>query len=191
MKKIRFALLIAGLGASAQALAEGGGFYLGGSLGRAEAKEDACSITGFTCDRKGEMAWAGFAGLMVNKHFGIEGAYHNLGKIVEQADATGQRAWVKTRLGELVAVVAYPIQKFAIYGKGGGYYAKSTQTGSFVPPETVSTTKQWTYGAGVSWDVLTHAGLRLEWQRYNNLGGQEIGFRTDVELMSLGAYIKF
>jgi hypothetical protein len=39
--------------------------------------------------------------------------------------------------------------------------------------------------------VFRHFGLRAEWQRYNNLGGQEIGFRTDVDLMSLGAYFKF
>ena len=145
MKKIKFALLVAGLAASAQALAEGGGVYFGGSLGKAESKEDACfrdSSSGFSCDRKGEVAWAGFAGVMVNKHFGVEGGYHNLGKIVEVAnDTTGDRAWVKSYIGELVAVAAYPIQNFAIYGKGGGYYAKSTMTGSFVPADTKSTTK--------------------------------------------------
>lgn len=195
MNKSKFVALLVGLAVSAPALAEGGGFYFGGSLGKAESKEDACFqdvSSGFTCDRKGEVAWAGFAGVMVNKYFGVEGGYHNLGKIVEVANATtGDRAWVKTRLGELVAVAAYPIQSVSIYAKGGGYYAKSTMTGSFVAPETVSTSKQWTYGVGVSWDVFTHAGLRAEWQRFNNIGGQEIGFRTDVDLMSLGAYIKF
>jgi hypothetical protein len=195
MKKIKFALLAAGLAASAQALAEGGGVYFGGSLGKAESKEDACFRdlnTGFTCDRKGEGAWAAFAGVMVNKYFGVEGGYHNLGKIVEVAsEATGDRAWVRSYIGELVAVAAYPIQNFAIYGKGGGYYAKSTQTGSFIAAETKSTNTQWTYGVGASWDVFRHAGLRAEWQRFNNVGGQEIGFRSDVDLMSLGAYIKF
>ena len=55
----------------------------------------------------------------------------------------------------------------------------------------IQPTTQWTYGAGASWDVFTHAGLRVEWQRFNNVGGQEVGLRTDVDLMSLGAYIKF
>jgi len=194
MKKIKFALLVAGLAASAQALAEGGSFYFGGSLGKAESKDTACFAPSpaFTCDRKGEGAWAVFAGVMANKYFGVEAGYHNLGKIVEVAnDTTGDRAWVRSYVGELVAVAAFPIESFAIYAKGGGYYAKSTQTGSFIPADTKSTTKQWTYGVGASWDVFKNAGLRVEYQRFNNIGGQEIGFRTDVDLMSLGAYLKF
>ena len=195
MNKSKFVALLIGLAVSAPAFAEGGGFYFGGSLGKAESKEDACFRdlnTGFTCDRKGEGSWAAFAGLMMNKYFGVEGGYHNLGKIVEVANATtGDRAWVRSYIGEVVGIAALPIQSVSLYVKGGGYYGKSTQTGSFIAPDVKSTTKQWTYGAGVSWDVFTHAGLRAEWQRFNNLGGQEIGFRTDVDLMSLGAYLKF
>src|SRR5258706_6348141 len=197
MKKIKFALFVAALAASAPALAEGGGFYLGGSLGKAESKEDACFLTpagaaATTCDRKGEVAWAAFAGVMANKYFGVEGGYHNLGKIVEVANAaTGDRAWVRSHIAELVGFAALPIRSTALYVKGGGYYAKSSQTGSFIPSETKSTNKQWTYGVGASWDVFRHAGVRAEWQRFNNVGGPEIGFRTDVDLMSLGAYFKF
>jgi hypothetical protein len=195
MNKSKFVALLVGLAISAPAFAEGGSFYFGGSLGKAESKEDACFTTpasaGYTCDRKGEGAWAAFVGLMMNKYFGVEGGYHNLGKVVEVADATGNRAWVRGYIGEVVAVAAFPIQSVSLYAKAGGYYGKTTQTGSFVAADTMSTTKQWTYGAGVSWDVFRHAGLRAEWQRFNNLGGQEIGFRSDVDLMSLGAYFKF
>jgi hypothetical protein len=194
MNKSKFVALLVGLAVSMPVLAEGGSFYFGGSLGKAESKEDACTWVdpSFTCDRKGEGAWAAFAGLMFNKNFGVEGGYHNLGKIVEVSSAaTGDRAWARSYIGELVAVAAYPMQSVSFYAKGGGYYAKTTLTGSFVAADTKSTAAQWTYGVGVSWDVFTHAGLRAEWQRFNNIGGQEIGFRTDVDLMSLGAYIKF
>jgi len=194
MNKSKFVALLIGLAVSVPAFAEGGSFYLGGSLGKAESKEDACfrdANAGFTCDRKGEGAWGAFVGAMFNPYFGVEGGYHNLGKIVEVADATGQRAWVRGYIGELMAVAAFPIRSVSLYAKGGGYYGRTTMTGSFITGDVVSTTKQWTYGAGVSWDVFRHAGLRAEWQRFNNLGGQEIGFRTDVDLMSLGAYFKF
>jgi len=195
MNKSKFVALLVALAVHAPALAEGGAFYFGGSLGKAESKEDACfrdSSTGYSCDRKGEGAWGAFVGVMVNQYFGVEAGYHNLGKVVEVANAaTGDRAWVRSYIGELVAVAAFPIQSVTLYGKGGGYYGKSTQTGSFVTADTESTTKQWTYGVGVSWDVFRHAGLRAEWQRFNNLGGQEIGFRSDVDVMSLGAYLKF
>ena len=195
MNKSKFAALLLGLAFSAQALAEGGGFYFGGSLSKAESKDTACFMPSpaFECDRKGELAWAAFAGLMFNKYFGVEGGYHNLGKIVEVSSAaTGDRAWVRSYIGELLGVAAFPIgDSFSIYAKGGGYYARSTMTGSFVAADTKSTNKQWTFGAGASWDVFKHAGLRAEYQRFNNVGGQEIGFRTDVDVMSLGAYIKF
>ena len=198
MNKSKFVALAFGLAVSGQALAEGGGFYLGGSLGKAESKTDACfqdNASGFTCDRKGEGSWGVFTGVMFNKYFGIEGGYHNLGKIVEVANATtGDRAWVRSYIGEVLAVAALPgvgHESITLYVKGGGYYARSTQTGSFIPADTKSTTKQWTFAAGMSWDVFKHAGLRAEYQRFNNLGGQEIGFRSDVEVMSLGAYLKF
>jgi hypothetical protein len=197
MNKSKFVALVFGLAVSGQALAEGGGFYLGGSLGKAESKEDACAWAGpgFTCDRKGEGAWGVFTGVMFNKYLGIEGGYHNLGKIVEVANAaTGDRAWVRSYIGEVMAVAALPgvgFQSLTFYVKGGGYYAKSTLTGSFVTQYTDSRTTQWTYAAGASWDVFKHAGLRAEYQRFNNIGGQEIGFRTDVDLMSLGGYFKF
>ena len=130
---------------------------------------------------------------MFNRNFGIEGGYHNLGKIVELADATtGDRAWVRTRLAEVVAVAALPwVAGITFYAKGGGYYARSKGTGTFAFAGADSTTKQWTYGAGASWDVFKYAGLRAEYQRYNNVGGREIGLRTDVDLVSLGAYFKF
>jgi len=200
MNKSKFVALVFGLAVSGQVLAEGGGFYFGGSLGKAESKEDACFTSsgvygaGFTCDRKGEGAWGVFTGVMFNKNFGVEGGYHNLGKIVEVAnDATGDRAWVRSYIGEVLAVAALPgvgFESLTFYVKGGGYYAKSTLTGSFTQYSDSRTT-QWTYAAGASWDVFKYAGLRAEYQRFNNIGGKEIGFRSDVDLMSLGAYIKF
>ena len=196
MNKSKFAALLVGLAGLAAALpaAAQTSCYVGGSLSKAESKDTACFMPSpqFTCDRKGELAWSAFAGLMFNKYFGVEGGYHNLGKIVEVADdSTGDRGWVRTRMGEVVAIGAFPIgDSFSIYAKGGGYYAKSTLTASFAP-SAESTTKQWTFGAGAAWDVFKHAGLRAEYQRFNNVGGQEIGLRTDVDVMSLGAYIKF
>jgi hypothetical protein len=194
-KSIFAALFLAGLAAIAPPAVAQGSVYFGGSVGNAESKENACFATGgtVTCDRKGEVAWSAFGGVMFTPNFGIEGGYHNLGKIVEAADATtGDRAWVRTRLGEVVAVGALPwIAGITFYVKGGGYYARSKYTGTFGPAGADSTTKQWTYGAGVSWDVFKHAGLRAEYQRFNNVGGREIGLRTDVDVASLGAYLKF
>jgi opacity protein-like surface antigen len=130
---------------------------------------------------------------MVNRYFGMEVGYHDLGTLVEQHDLATQTqtASVKTKLSEFVFIAAYPwLDRVSIYAKGGGYYARSTLTSDFLAPAQ-SKARQYTYGAGVSWDIFRHSGVRLEYQRYNNIGGAEVGFHTDVELASFGAYFKF
>ena len=65
-------------------------------------------------------------------------------------------------------------------------------TGSYAPRRVQHHAGQWTYGAGVSWDVFKHAGLRVEWQRYNNVGGHDDRLSAPTSnLMSVGAYLKF
>ena len=163
-------------------------FYVGVMGGNAVAKEDACAFSGMSCDRRGQI-WGGFGGLMLNRHFGMEAGYRTLGKIVEQDDpATGNHMWVRTRAGDLVAIGALPVNRLTVYGKFGGYWAKSRLTSSFQNSDE-NTSRGWTYGAGLSFDVLSHFAVRLDWQRFNNVQG--INFTADIEAVTLGALIKF
>lgn len=198
MKKSRSTLALfafaAALVLAHPALAQDGMvFYFGGSFLKPQAKEDICQqYPAMTCDRQTERAWGAMVGLMFNRNWGVEAGYRNLGKVVEQSDAaTGQRRWVRTRLGEFVGVGSYPIaERWAVFGKFGGYVAKSRLTSSFEDSDT-SSTHQWTSGLGVQYNPYRYLGLRLEWQRYNNLGGKEVGFRTDVDAIGLGALVRF
>ena len=186
MNKIKFTLLIAGLALAQGALAQG--FYLGGSLGKAQAK-DGCMNAAFACNAQ-DPSWSAFAGYMFDAKWGLEGGYRNLGRISDQNDGMGNTAYVKSRVFDVAGVGVLQIEKLSVYGKAGVYHAKSTLTSTFLP-EGSRTNRQFTYALGVGWNFTRHLTARLEWQRYNNLGGGAIGFISDVEATSLAGVFRF
>lgn len=201
MKKIKFALFFAGLaglaGAAPAAWAQAS-FYFGGSVGNSQAKQSACTLdnTTFACDRS-DTNFGGNMGFMFNPNWGIELGFRDLRKVTEQTDALGDTAIMTSKAGDAVIVAAVPFSqiglgdRMSVYGKAGGYYAKTKVTSNFLGADAESKNKQWTYGLGVRYDIFRHLGLTAEWQRYNNLGGKEIGVRTDVDVFSGGFVIAF
>jgi OOP family OmpA-OmpF porin len=192
MNKSKFAALVLGLAGFLAALPAGAqSFYFGGSIGNSQAKEEACPGGAATCDRS-DTNWSGNIGFMFSPNWGMEMSYRDLGTIVESTDGVGGTSNWKTKAGDLVLVGALPVHSVSFYAKAGGYYAK-TKLDSSIPGVTnaETSTRQWTYGAGIRWDVMRHVALRVEWQRYNNLGGQDVGFVSDVETLSGGVLIFF
>jgi opacity protein-like surface antigen len=191
MKKSKSALVILGFAAATavcvQAAAQDSGVYLGGSAGTATGKDSCNGAISLPCNRSGT-SWGVHAGYQAC-FLGLEIGYRNLGKISEQT-GVGQHAEVKSRLGEALLVAGLPVERLRVYGKGGIYRAKSTFKSDFLA-EGSSTRAGWTLGAGLSYDITRHLAVRLEWQRYNDLGGDAVGFRTDVDVSSLGAILRF
>lgn len=191
MNKSKFAAFLvslAGLAATLPAAAQSS-FYVGGSIGNSEIQEDACRGAQFGCDRS-DTNWSGNVGMMFNPNWGVELAYRDFGKIVEQDNGDGTSANWKTKAGEIVIVGALPINKLIIYGKFGAYYAKTKLESNYLA-EGESKNKQWTGGLGVGYDLFRHVRIRAEWQRYNNLGGNEVGIRGDVNVVSGGIVFIF
>lgn len=190
MNKSKFVALFAALTAfAAAAPAAAQSFYFGGSIGNTEAHEDACQGAQFGCDRS-DTSYSGNVGFMFTPNWGVELAYRDFGKVVEQDNGGGNTATLKTKSGEAVVVGAVPFYKVSFYGKAGGYYAKTKLQSTFLT-EGESNNKQWTYGVGVRYDVFRHFAVRAEWQRYNNVGGKEVGVRADVNVLSGGVLIVF
>jgi opacity protein-like surface antigen len=197
MTKSKFVALLIGLTGFAAAFpaAAQKSFYFGGSIGNTEAHEDACQGAQFGCDRS-DTNYAGHVGFMFTPNWGIELTGRNLGKIVERTfddggGVMGSAEW-KTKAADAVIVGAFPIHKFAIYGKAGGYYARTNVQSS--SPQVTSaerTNRQWTYGVGVSYDVFSWVRVRAEWQRYNNVGASDVSMRADVNVISGGVVIVF
>ena len=164
-------------------------FYIGGSLGHTTSKEDTCSGAAFACDRR-DTNWGVQMGVDFNRFVAAEVAYRNLGKLQEQNDGAGQSSEVRAKAVELTAIAGLPVEKVTVYVKGGAYRAKSQRTSTFLA-EGDTTNTNWTMGAGVRYDIFQHLGVRLEYQRYNNLGSAVVGFRGDADTFSLGVVLRF
>lgn len=168
--------------------------YFGGSVGNTEAHSDACQGAAL-CDRS-DTGYSGNVGMMFNPNWGVELAYRDFGKVVEASDGMGNNAEWKVRSGEAVLVAALPFnqlglsERFALHGKLGGYYAKTKLTSNYLP-EAEKSNRQFTYGFGMSYDVLRHLRLRAEWQRYNNVGANDVAMRADINVMSVGLLLVF
>jgi len=164
--------------------------YVGVSFGTSDYK-DACqdvSGPGISCDDKAT-AWRIFGGYQFNRHFAAELAYHNLGEI-EASNSFGAKATIKATTWDLVGVGLLPFgTNFAGYGKLGLYYGKTEASSNFgISGDDTNTGLTW--GLGVQWDPMPPLGLRLEWQQYNDVGGDDSG-KGNINVLSLNALWRF
>jgi OOP family OmpA-OmpF porin len=148
--------------------------YIGGSLGRSDFKAPSETDT----------AWRLFGGYQINRNFAAEIGYHNLGEVnFAQGDRNAQ-VW------ELVGVGAWPVATaLSVYGKLGGYYGTSELKSSVVPSGD-DTNGGLTYGFGAQYDFMPQTAVRLEWQRYDQVGGSRTG-ETDIDVLNVGLLYRF
>jgi OOP family OmpA-OmpF porin len=166
------------LPSAAQAPFDLGGLYLGASVGESKLKD--CGLPG--CDDK-DTAWGAQLGFQFNRYFAAEGGYRDFGKF----DFTGGDA--KANAWELVAVGSYPLNdQFSVYGKAGGYRGETKVGGLFSAKEH---NNDLTYGAGLRYDFTRNVAVRGEWQRYNDLGGDAVGGKRDLDTWNVGVVYTF
>jgi OmpA-OmpF porin, OOP family len=196
MSKARSSFAIIGL-ASALAFtgpsfAQDGAFYVGGSIGQTDVK-DGCTglnVPGVSCDDE-DTSWKIFGGYQFNRNFALELGYVDLGEV--KASGPGGTATIEATAFELVGVGMLPLaNNFSLYGKIGLYRAEtevSVNTFLLVASEDESNTDL-TFGIGAQFDVSKQFAIRAEWQRYQDVGGGDIG-ESDVDVISVGALFRF
>jgi len=176
------------------AFAQDASFYLGGSIGQAEA-EGVCDdlqtiVTGIgtvsSCDEK-DSAWKLFGGYQFNRHFAIEASYFDYGSV----SASGQTFGVPFRItGDatafgLAAVGILPVANhFSLFGKlgllrtevdvtasgvGGAFTESDSETGLHV-------------GIGLMFNLGRNFSIRAEWERNDE---------AEIDMMSLGVQFRF
>lgn len=163
-------LALAGL----PAVAQDAGFYVGGQIGQASARQICANAS--ACD-KDEMAFKGIVGYQLNRYVGGELGYQYMGLFGRNGQGVAASAF------DAVAVGRYPVvDQLSVYGKLGLYMG----TMKSAPLSEDSTGL--TYGVGAEYAVTREVSLRGEWQRYNNMGGGSLGFQTDMDVLA-GAVI--
>lgn len=166
--------------------------YLGGGIGQSKAKDGCSGVsgTGVSCDDK-DTAFKLFAGYQLNRNFAAELGYTNLGKV--NASVPGASTDIKTQLGELSAIGAFPVwQELSIFGRLGGYYADAKMEGALTGSKK---TGGFTYGAGVQYDFMRNLGVRGEWQRYAKIKAREDATgaegESDYDLLAINVIWRF
>ncbi len=172
-------------------------FYAGASFGQTKAKS-ACNgvvAAGLSCDDS-DTAGRIFGGYQFNRNFAAEVAYAELGKVNASGVVSGvpQSGNWKARSWDIVAVGIMPIgEQFSLFGKLGialwrlDSHLTPTGIGSVQQSPTGTSA---TYGIGGQYDFTQKVGMRLEWQKYKDVGN-DAGVKSDIAVFSIGALYKF
>ena len=202
-------LAITGLGCAvgAQAAADNG-WYLGAGVGRSDARDLSgidSTLAGYGITSRSSIddsatAWKLFGGYQVNKHFGLEGGYADLGRYDINSSVTAPGAgpgagnWEADNVWSLAAVGYLPIHdRFSAFGKAGLAYSRVNFTHSS-PGAAVNASDNTTnplFGLGLKYDFTKNASVRGEFERYQNLANASTTGETSVNVWSLGMQYLF
>jgi OmpA-OmpF porin, OOP family len=175
----------------AQGMAADTGWYVGASIGQSKADDFCTGVPGGVSCEDTDTALRVLGGYQFNKHLGLEVGYHQLGEV--SVSALGLFAKVESKAWELLAVGTLPVaDRFALYGKVGVYRGE-TEAATNVPGFAASmseTNTDLTFGIGLRFDITGNLGVRAEWQKYQDMGGGNIG-EADIDVMSIGLLYRF
>jgi OmpA-OmpF porin, OOP family len=175
--------------ASAAVAAQDRGFYVGGHVGQATAKDmcDGLAGSGINCEDS-DTAIRIMGGYQFSKNFAAELGYTSGAEV--SASAGSLREEITTTTWELVGVGMLPVaDRLSLYGKLGVYRAETEDRTNF-GFSADETNNDLTFGFGVRYDFTQRLFGRVEWQRYMDVGGGAIG-ESDVDYISVGLAFKF
>lgn len=142
-------------------------------------------------------------GYQHNDHVAVEFAYVNLGSLeysafttvtdgVETADA--ELGLESSAAGPVVSVLGIlPIgDRFSLFGRVGLSFMSAEGTARISVDDISSRARQTSqksdpvFGAGVEFSLGKHAALRLSWDRYLDVGTEDVTGDVDTDLITLG-----
>ena len=179
--------------AATPALALDAGWLVG--LGFSYQKSDdncpAAATAVIPCDDKGT-TWKIFGGYQFNPYLGVELGLVDLGDRPAFVSGFGV-ASAKFRIFETLLIATLPVgERLAFYGKAGIFQWDADY--EFNPPVAGSADangNDYTYGLGVRFNLTRNAALRLEWQRYDDVGDPATTGRFKADVFGVNALISF
>lgn len=165
--------------------------YLGASAGQATA--DIECPAGVTCDDS-DTAWRVYGGLEMNEYISMEVGYVDFGK----SEYSGALSGTRETTGMTVHLVGTysPSPSFTLIGRGG-LNILGTEVQGTIAPGTATTVNdtdlEWSLGLGAQYNFSKSVGLRVEWERYFEVGSQEADNtgEADIDLVTAGVVFKF
>lgn len=139
-------------------------------------------------------------GYSINPSLAIEGGYVNLGEQTYRVNfSTGEgRTRVDDRGWNIDAVGIVPVtEAFSVFGKLGvidaktNYHLSGDDAGGAIVDNREKYKWSPNFGVGASYAINDAVGLRLELERFADLGKQSTTGEQNVDLLSLGATYHF
>jgi len=178
---------------STPALSQETGWYAGLGIGQSKANDACTGIVGpgIACDEK-DTSWKIFGGYQLNKNFGFELGYVQLGEATASFAGFGS-ATIETKGFELLGVGTIPItQQFSLYGKWGFFrWDVDFNDGTGLVGNASDSGTDLTYGFGVQYSFTKNLALRGEWQRYLDVGEPNTTGKSDVDVLGVAIVFKF
>jgi OmpA-OmpF porin, OOP family len=187
-------LLLAGLLAlgavPAPALSQ---WYVG--LGAGHMKTgDECptgAAPGANCEDK-DTAWKLFGGHQFNRYLGYELAIADMGERSASLAGIGV-ANARFRFFEFTLTATLPLgQQLSAYGKAGVFMWDIDYD---LPPGFIgsadSNGNDYTFAVGMKYHFTRSFAMRVEWQRYNDVGDPAATGKFNVDTLGIGALISF
>jgi|SRR5687767_11914336 OmpA-OmpF porin, OOP family len=179
--------LIATCGSAHAQVGQERGWYAGASIGQSSMDIEGCGGA-ISCDDK-DTAWRILGGYQINRNFAVELGYHQLGDAI--ASGPGGQVNFEATAIELVGLGILPLaNNFALYAKAGFYRGETEAKGLAGSVDESETNTDLTYGLGAQYNFNPRFGVRAEWQRYTNMGGEATG-ESDVDVLSIGVLVRF
>jgi OOP family OmpA-OmpF porin len=208
MKPVLAILALVVASGSAPVLAADNNFYGVASIGWSNLNADSSSVdafnarTGFTSSStatsSGNAGGKVQLGYNLGKTFALEGGFTYLGKAdftsVTNAGAFGGSK--EAGLFNLDLVAKFPMtEQFSFLARFGGYYWKTKN--EMPNATTLGTTSvndngfDFKAGAGVQYEFNPRFSMRGEFERFNGVGKTETSGDSKVNLLTVGAVLKF
>lgn len=212
MKRIALAGLVvmASFAGQAAAQQQPRGWYAGISAGQSKADVDGSGLTVLGATQSSlstedtDTGFKVYGGYRFNRYLGVEVGYADLGSFSATRNVTAPAAGslkaetsVSGIFGQAVGLLPLS-QRFSLLGTAGLYANEVktdvTSSGGVVLIGSRSASHSdvnLKLGVGAGYDFTDKFGVRLEWERFFDLGDDSVGGKSDVDLVTIGLVIRF
>jgi OOP family OmpA-OmpF porin len=166
--------------------------YLGASV--CQSNSDVSCPTGVTCDDS-DTAWKIYGGMEINEYMSMEIGYVDLGEVKYSGTPSGTR-YTNGMIVDVVGTYAAS-PSFILSARGGMNFLNAEVNGTIAGTPTLNTGDTdiaWSFGVGAQYNLTPVVGLRLDWERFFEVGSSNYNGGTgeaDVDMLSAGIVYKF
>lgn len=174
------------LGLLAWSSANAGG-YFGIGYGSSKMKDASTALIGTAFDDK-DKAIKLFGGYEFNPNVAVEASYVDFGEFTGKIGTTVTDRWEANAL-DLAVVGKIPLGNFSLHGKLG--LALWNVDDTFVGISASESGTGISYGLGFQYNFTKQFGLRMDWEKYTDVGDANATGQSDLSTMTASVVFKF